>query len=51
MSWTTIGTWVAVFAVIGIVLGGIHRSAQTDPAGRDADAPSGVAAVSPGVPP
>ena len=49
-NWTKIGTWVAVFAVIGIVLGGIHRASQTDPIGA-ADSPSGIADLSPGVPP
>ena len=45
------GTWVAVLAVIGIVLSGVHLSSLTDPAGRDTDYPSGKEAVSPGVPP
>ena len=49
-NWTKIGTWVAAFAVIGIVLGGIHRASQTDPTGA-ADSPSGIADLSPGVPP
>jgi hypothetical protein len=51
MSWTTVGTWVAVFAVVGIVLGGIHLASLTDPSGSDIDYPSGKEAVSPGVPP
>ena len=50
MSWTTVGTWVAVLAGIGIVLGGIHLASLTDPGG-DIDCPSGKEAVSPGVPP
>jgi hypothetical protein len=37
MRWTIVGTWVAVFAVIGIVLGGIHLASLTDPGGRDID--------------
>jgi hypothetical protein len=51
MSWTTVGTWVAVLAVIGIVLGGIRLSSLTDPGVRDAEYSSGKEAVSPGVPP
>ena len=51
MSWTTVGTWVAVLAVIGIVLAGIRLSSLTDPGARDADYLSGKEAVSPGVPP
>ena len=51
MSWTTVGTWVAVLAGIGIVLGGIHLASLTDPGGGDIDYPSGKEAVSPGVPP
>jgi hypothetical protein len=49
-NWTKIGTWVAAFAVIGIVLGGIHRASRADPA-RDAVSPSGIADLSPGTPP
>ena len=49
-NWTKIGTWVAVFAVIGVVLGGIHRASQTDPAGA-AESRSGIADLSPGEPP
>lgn len=51
MNWTNVGTWVAVLAVIGIVLGGIHLASLTDPGGGDIDYPSGKEAVSPGVPP
>ena len=46
-----VGTWVAVLAVIGIVLGGIHLASLTDPGGREIDYLSGKEAVSPGVPP
>jgi hypothetical protein len=49
-NWTKIGTWVAAFAVIGIVLGSIHHASHIDPTGMDAD-PAGIAALSPGVPP
>ena len=49
-NWTKIGTWVAAFAVIGIVLGSIHHASRIDPTGMDAD-PAGIAALSPGVPP
>jgi hypothetical protein len=51
MRWTMVGTWVAVLAVIGIVLGGIHLSSLTDTGGRHVDWPSDKEAVSPGVPP
>jgi hypothetical protein len=49
-NWTKIGTWVAAFAVIGVVLGGIHRASQTDPT-RAAESRSGIADLSPGEPP
>ena len=45
MSWTRVGTWVAVLAIIGIVLSGIHLASLTDPGGRDIDYPSGKEAV------
>jgi len=51
MNWTNVGTWVAVLAVVGIVLGGIHLASLTDPSGADIDYPSGKEALSPGVPP
>jgi hypothetical protein len=51
MRWTMVGTWVAVLAVIGVVLGGIHFSSLTDTNGRNVDWPAGKEAVSPGVPP
>ena len=51
MSWITVGTWVAVLAVIGIVFGSIDLAARHDPAGRAATYSLTDEAVSPVVPP
>ena len=43
--------WVAILAVIGIVLGSIAYAARTDPGESGSTHSSGKEAVSPGVPP
>jgi hypothetical protein len=35
MSWSVIGTWVGVFAVIAIVFGGLEHASKVDPSGVD----------------
>jgi hypothetical protein len=51
MSWTNITGWLAVLAIIGVVLGSIDHANRTDPVGREAASASANDAINPAVPP
>lgn len=51
MSWTNITGWLAVLAVIWIVLGSINPANRTEPVEREPVSAATAAAVSPAVPP
>lgn len=51
VSRTTITGWVAILAVLAIVLGGIDHATRTDPVGRQPAYPATGGAVNPALPP